>query len=160
MRRTATCLLLLLSACGTPQPPAAQPGDHAPAFDLASVPGGAAVSSKSLVGEPTLLSFWSLSCAVCKADVEELNALQRGGRVRVVGIAIDGDPEQVAKTMTQWRIEYPILDGDAQVFAAFDGYATPLTVLVDADWKIRKRTLGRIARHELEETVASIEGGP
>lgn len=159
MGRAAVCLVLLLVACGSPQPPAAQLGEIAPVFDLASVPGGESVSSQTLTGEPTLLSFWSVACAVCKADVAELNALQRGGTIRVVGIAIDGNEGQVAQTISDWQIGYPILAGDAEIFAAYDGYATPLTVLVDADWKVRKRTLGRIARHELEEAVASIEDG-
>ncbi len=69
-------------------------GDKAPSFTLQAVDGGQAVTDPWTEG-PVVLSFFKVSCPVCKMVAPMLTKLAEGG-VRVIGVGQD-PPDVIAR---------------------------------------------------------------
>jgi peroxiredoxin len=135
-------------------------GDPAPPFELIDVCTQQEVNRDSLIGKPAVaLNFWSISCAACMKEIEDLQRLHREGQAVVVGIAVDGTPEQLKKIVEAQGIDYPVLAGNEGLFAQYDGYSTPYTLVLDSKLAVRRKFFGRMDIDELNETLTSIENG-
>ena len=69
-------------------------------------------------------------------EIEDLQAIHSDGKAKVVGIVLDGSPEQVKKIVSAKEIKYPVLAGNEEVFTRYDGYSIPYTLVID-----RQRTM-------------------
>ena len=104
-----------------------------------------------------LLNFWSTNCANCILEIDELKTIHLEGRVRVIGIAIDGDEERVESLVRSKQISYPVLNGNEEVFLRFDGFSTPYSLVLDSELRVRKKISGRMDKTEFEAFVRTIE---
>ncbi|GAB3967543.1 TlpA disulfide reductase family protein [Plantactinospora veratri] len=117
-------------------------GRSLPALDLPCFVGGGEVAVGELRG-PAVLNLWASWCAPCR---KELPAFQRlaeraGDRLRVVGVN-SGDSRPAAQSIGEdFGLEFPNLyDRDKKLLTGLGGRAVlPVTLLVDADGRIRHR---------------------
>ncbi len=161
MKRILTVVLLgclWLGGCSSPPALPPQIGNPAPAFQLARADGAGTLASEALSGDVVVLNFWSTSCLVCLAEIEDLKKVHAQGHAKVVGIALDDDREKVQKLVQSKGISYPVLMGDEATFERFDGYNIPYTLVLDRAGVIRKKVSGRFGEGEMEALLQSLAG--
>lgn len=118
-------------------------------------------------GKVMLIDFWATWCAPCREGIPIFNDLQkRYGREGLVVIAISLDrtkPEQVAKFLEEYKVEYINLMGDDAVVEAFSSIpgmgplqGIPTTFLIDREGKICRRYVGLTAKKIFEEAVRGL----
>jgi thiol-disulfide isomerase/thioredoxin len=128
---------------GTPAA-AASTGAGAVATDLPDLrlpcfTGGAQVAVADLRG-PAVINLWASWCPPCR---EELPALQRlaqraAGQVHVIGVNSKDRPAAAASIGADFGLTFPnLVDPDQQVQRAVAPNVLPVTLLVDADGRIR-----------------------
>jgi thiol-disulfide isomerase/thioredoxin len=121
-----------------------------------------AVHSKELIGEPLLINFWSVSCAVCLRDMPKLTRLaetlaDRG--LRVIGVAMPHDPPPVLiDAVKKLKPGFPVaLDVHGEINRAFGGIdATPTTFLIGRDGTIVYREQGPIDETRIRATFLTL----
>jgi len=109
-------------------------GDVAPSFSLPTADGGT-VSDPWTEG-PTVLTFFKVSCPVCKMVAPMLTAMAEGG-VRVFAVGED-PPDALAEFAEQEGLRAPTLTESApyDISAAYGLEAVPAIFLVDQDGAI------------------------
>ncbi|MDA1013425.1 MAG: TlpA disulfide reductase family protein [Planctomycetota bacterium] len=148
---------VFLFGCGSDaQVPPPEVGDVAPAFTLKQVATQEDFDSESLKGSIVVLNFWGVTCPVCMKEIGELKEIQSAGKVKVVGIAIDGDADKITKIMEAKGINYPILAGGEEIFTRFDGYSIPYTLVLDKSMVVRKKVSGRLEKADFEKLIDEI----
>ncbi len=98
----------------------------------------------SLRGRVVVLDFWAPWCGVCHMISPELNRWQQrfGEKLAVIGIA-GGELSEVAPQAPRFNMQYPLFaDPDEHVVKAYEAFAVPLVVIVDASGVVRAVTLG------------------
>jgi cytochrome c biogenesis protein CcmG, thiol:disulfide interchange protein DsbE len=123
---------------------------RAPEFSLQGLD-GEAVSLQSLRGKVVLVNFWATWCPPCKAEMPDLDALQREyGEDKdfvVLGVNVEEDAEAVKSFAEQHRLSFPIvLDRDGSVTTKqFGVRPLPTTFIIDREGFIRDAWNGQIA---------------
>lgn len=109
------------------------------------------VTREELLGHPTLVHFWSVSCHICKETmpgVVEWKEKYAPNGLRMVGIHVprqeeDTDVEQVAALVAQYQMKHPIaVDNELTLSAAFGNQFVPAFYVFDPDGKLRFRAGG------------------
>jgi thiol-disulfide isomerase/thioredoxin len=106
---------------------------------------------ETLRGKVVLVNFWTYSCINCLRALPHVrewaqNYGERG--LMVVGVhtpefAFEKDVKNVSKALTALGVSYPIaVDSDFGIWRAFDNQAWPALYLIDAEGRIRYRSLG------------------
>ena len=116
-------------------------GDKAPSFTLPSVDGGPPLTDPWTEG-PTVLSFFKVSCPVCKMVAPMLTKLAEGG-VRVVAIGED-PPQAITRFIEKENQRVPSASEPApyEVSDAFGLEAVPSIFLIAADGEIQRAVPG------------------
>jgi peroxiredoxin len=122
----------------------------APEFTLATSD-GKAISLSALRGQVILVNFWATWCPPCKAEMPELNTLQRDYGAKkgfvVVGIASEESPAAVAAFAGQRGITFPLLlDTRGQVIRDYNIRTLPSSVIVDREGRIRDKWTGPLLK--------------
>ena len=110
-----------------------------PSFGLACFNGGEEVVLADLRG-PAVVNLWASWCPPCR---KELPAFQRlaeraDGRLHVVGVVAADDREMARALGERLGLTFPnLFDGDDRVRAALGRNFLPMTLLVDADGRVR-----------------------
>ncbi|MBS0285114.1 MAG: TlpA family protein disulfide reductase [Proteobacteria bacterium] len=100
-----------------------------------TTPGGERVTLEDFRGSPVLLNLWATWCAPCVKELPSLDALtaQLGGRVKVLAVSQDMQPEKVAPFVAERKLHslQPYTDPEMQLSL---GYRVnlPTTILFDA----------------------------
>jgi thiol-disulfide isomerase/thioredoxin len=103
--------------------------------------GGGDVRLRSVAGTPMVLNVWASWCPPCK---EELPAFSRlsvdaGARLRVLGVASQDPQPAAASYAADARLPFPsVLDSDGRLARELRRRTLPVTVLVDADGRVRE----------------------
>ena len=107
-------------------------GDKAPSFSLASIDGSETVSDPWTEGA-TVLSFFKVSCPVCKMVAPMLTAMSEAG-VRVVAVGED-PPDALVRFAEQEGQRVPTVSEPApyDVSEAYGLEAVPTIFLIGAD---------------------------
>jgi cytochrome oxidase Cu insertion factor (SCO1/SenC/PrrC family) len=135
--------------CPSPYPPVT----HMPPFDLKDL-AGKRVTSASLKGKPTLISFFFATCVPCILEVEPLNRYA-AARPNMNFLAVTfNEPAEAQAFVNRYGVRWRVVP-DAQNFIErmrVQNY--PLMALFDADGKLLGTKKGG-ARDELE--AANVE---
>jgi len=136
-------------------------------------------------GRTVLLNFWATWCTACQAELPDLVALQeqRHGQVAILGIALDGVPDEhghtggqegnenssqqtptantlrakLERTVKRRGINYPILwDPAGKVGGQFNGGELPTTVLLDSEGRVRRRFVGERSLKVFEAMIDEV----
>jgi peroxiredoxin len=136
--------------------PASDTVAHAPAPDFELMASdGQVVRLSELRGKVVLLNFWATWCPPCKAEMPDLNALQRKyGADRdfvVLGINDMENATDVVAFAEREGIAFPLLlDPDGRVIKdLFDVRYLPTSMIIDREGNIRDTWRGQIAREAM-----------
>lgn len=127
---------------------------RAPDFTLKTTDGGA-ISLSSLRGKVVLLNFWATWCPPCRAEMPDLEALQRhygaDHEFVVLGVNNMEGADEVAAFAQRQGITFPLLlDADGRVGAKLFGVRyLPTSLIIDRDGYIRDVWQGQIAREAM-----------
>jgi peroxiredoxin len=133
----------------------------APAIDF-TLTDGRHVSLAQLRGRPVLITFWSVSCDICREEMPALIDLyQRLGPkgLEIIGVAMPYDrPDLIVDLMKQQNITYPIaLDLLGQAVMAFNHVIyTPDTFLIDSQGFIVMHKTGRLDMLPLQLQIQAL----
>ncbi|MHB8622112.1 MAG: TlpA family protein disulfide reductase [Sulfuricaulis sp.] len=122
---------------------------------------GKKISLETLRGRPVLVSFWSITCAPCIAELPDLAQLyQEWHRLgfELVAVAMpDDDPPSLVQAFVQDRhIPYPVaLDLDSRVASAFGGVSyIPAAYLIAPDGNIVLSYTGRLDIGKVQRIIS------
>lgn len=112
-------------------------GANAPAYALASLDGGPALTPASFAGRPYLVNFFASWCAPCRQEAPTLTALAKAG-VPILGIAYKDAPDKTRQMLDQLGDPYAhvALDPGGRTGIAFGVTGVPETYVVGADGRI------------------------
>ena len=120
-------------------------GQPAPVLEGLEPLAEAAVPSwAALRGHVVVLDFWAPWCGVCHLVGAELNRWQErfGGKLTILGIAA-GPLSEVAPHAPRFHMQYPLFaDPEERVVNAYEAFAVPLVLVIDATGVVRAVTLG------------------
>ena len=139
-----------------------RPGHPAPALVMPLL-GGARLSLAQQRGHAVLIDFWAPDCALCVAELPELQRLAQaaGPRLTLIGVAMAyADPDVTRATAARAGLTYPLAwDRDGRIAAAFGGVrVTPTQILIGADGRIQARVEGGLAAPLLRQMLAAGSG--
>jgi cytochrome c biogenesis protein CcmG/thiol:disulfide interchange protein DsbE len=117
-------------------------GNAAPAFEVASLDSRSiAVPSRSPRTRATVIDFWASWCAPCleaMPGVERLYRDRKDDGLVVVGVSVDGVPEDAAASSKQAGVTFPIVhDAGMRVAGAYRVASVPITFLLDQSGAVR-----------------------
>ena len=154
----ALCLVYQRSLPAQEAPANDQPA--APAWKLADLD-GKPVSLADFKGKVVILDFWGTWCAPCRDEIPGFVELQKKfadkGLV-VVGISLDQEGAAfVQKFVKQHGVTYPVVVGNQEVAAAYDGIdALPTTFIIDRAGKVVKGHRGFTEQAKFEADITPL----
>jgi thiol-disulfide isomerase/thioredoxin len=153
---------LAAAASAGAAPARAQPPTHAPADDRPfewpeiTLLDGTVWTPESWHGLAGVAVVWATWCAYChrhNPHVEKLHRAVRGRPVRVLGVALDRDPEAVRRHVRERGYTFPMTVGPESLLARLvPRRVTPTTVSFDR----RGRLLQRIPGEMFEDDVLAL----
>jgi len=113
-------------------------------------------SIRSWPGKSLIVNFWATWCGPCRKEIPllmDLSKTEAKNGFQVVGIAIDFR-DDVLKYAREIGIEYPLLMGEQEGFAAANAFGVesmglPFTVFTDAKGRIVTMFVGELTRPKL-----------
>ena len=135
----ADCAPLTVVPAAAAPTPAGKAGDQLPDLTLNCFTGGTPVSLRDVKG-PAVINVWASWCPPCR---KELPAFQRlseraDGRFQVIGVNSRDSRGGAQSIGEDYGVDFPMLLDQGDAFQrALGRNAFPLTVLVDADGRIR-----------------------
>jgi len=135
----ADCAPLTVVPAAAAPTPAGKAGDQLPDLTLNCFTGGAPVNLRDVKG-PAVINVWASWCPPCR---KELPAFQRlseraDGRFQVIGVNSRDSRGGAQSIGEDYGVGFPMLLDQGDAFQrALERNAFPLTVLVDADGRIR-----------------------
>lgn len=138
-------------------------GQLAPDFSLPLLgsEGAEFYSWSDLLGQPTVLSFWTTWCPYCRRQTPNLVAGYQewaAQGVQFVGIDVKEERAVVAAYAAQNHISYPIvLDHDGAVAERYGVRGFPITYFLDAEGRVLARQIGVITKEKIDQWIKSHE---
>lgn len=143
-----TLLLLLALTCLSPLA-AATPGEVPEGELLREAPmqglTGRGQMLSDFRGKPLLINVWASYCPPCLAEMGSLERLAKhyGKQLNVIGISIDDYPDRARGFLAKAKTTFPhFIDQKLTLENMLGGDKIPLTVLVDAQGRIKKKVFG------------------
>lgn len=122
------------------------------------------VGAGDLIGAPTVVYFWAVSCYICKDNMPKLQEWREkyGDDLQMVGIHMprqedDTQIELVQKAIADYSIPDPIgVDNTHGVGEAFENAFWPAYFLFDAEGKLRSRTAGDVGLNLMDRAIEKV----
>jgi cytochrome c biogenesis protein CcmG, thiol:disulfide interchange protein DsbE len=120
---------------------------HLPAPDF-SLPelGGQTLTLSTYRGKVVLLDFWATWCDPCREEIPRLVELQNNYRdqgLQIIGISMDDGPEPVRPFYQQFKMNYPIVMGNAKIGELYGGIlGLPIAFVIGRDGRVYAKHLG------------------
>ncbi|WP_084124744.1 TlpA disulfide reductase family protein [Demequina sp. NBRC 110054] len=127
---------------------------------------GSEIDTADWTGEVVVINAWYASCPPCRAEAEDLAALDREDGVRFVGVNSRDSADTAQAFERTFGVDYPSIDdSDGAAMAQLQGVvsinAVPTTLVIDPDGNLYARAVGRIEESTLRSLVedAAAESG-
>lgn len=122
---------------------------------------GANVDSKRFKGRWMLLNVWGTWCFECRAEHEQLLAIQREGKVSVVGLNYKDEDEAARKWLQELGNPFEAVAVDKEGRAAIDYgvYGAPETFLVNPQGVIVYKVVSVITSELWQKTLLPMVEG-
>ena len=153
MRAITLAALACVLGCGShAAAPAASPkpeeasapvaiGDLAPAFALDSVNGAGRASLEAFRGDVVVVAFWATWSEPDKRLLIRLEDIRRGharARLRIVGVSIDDEKEQLPEFASTYHLGFPIVwEADRATTSRWKPQTDPATFILDRTGVVR-----------------------
>ena len=146
-------------ATGAAGSAAAQQHREAPDFTLPLLDGGQ-LRLSSYRGKVVLLDFWATWCVPCREEIPHFVDLQRkyGDRgLEIIGVSMDDSPDPVRTFYRQFKMNYPVVMGTADVGVAYGGVlGLPIAFLIDRQGRIYAKHIGATDLAVFEKEIARL----
>jgi len=124
------------------------------------------VSKSDLLGKPTLIHFWSISCYLCKEAMPEVNKLrdEYDDELNVVAVHMprsedDLDMNVIRQIALSHDIIQPIfVDNEHKLTDAFENKYVPAYYVFDAEGKLRHFQAGGSGMDMLRKRINRVLG--
>jgi thiol-disulfide isomerase/thioredoxin len=155
----AVALFFIVRRHGVPAAASAQQGAAAPDFSLTDL-NGRPLALSSYRGKVVLLDFWATWCVPCREEIPHLIDLQNkyGSQgLQIVGVSMDDSPEPVRDFYQHFKMNYPVVMGDARTGELYGGVlGLPIAFVVGPDGKITSKHIGATDISVLEKEVLKL----
>jgi len=117
----------------------------APDFSLPDLKGGR-LELSAYLGKVVLLDFWATWCDPCRDEIPRFAELQEKYReqgLQIIGISMDDEPEPVRDFYQKFKMNYPVVMGNAKIGEAYGGVlGLPIAFLIGRNGRIYSRHIG------------------
>ncbi|MBX3246962.1 MAG: TlpA family protein disulfide reductase [Myxococcales bacterium] len=120
---------------------------------------GDRVDLRALRGSVVVLDFWASWCPPCRESVPVLNRVSASSPgVRFYGVSTEAiTPSQVAEHHRAFGADFPSLhDPSGELQRLFDVQALPTLVVIDAEGRVRHRSVGVPRQDGLAEVLRAL----
>jgi len=139
------------------------PSEPAPQVELSSLE-GQRLKLSDFHGRVVLLNFWATWCGPCRAEIPELNKLQRdfeASGLAVIGVSWDDSAADVREFQKEIRQDYTVLLGGEDAQDKFEAIRSlPSTYVIDREGRIRQRIIGARDRAQFEAVLKPLLNEP
>lgn len=146
--------------------PAAAPANAGPPTTLPDVKlknrEGELQSIRSWPDKSMIVNFWATWCGPCRKEIPFLKEIgQKEKDFQIVGIAIDYR-DDVLKYADEIKIDYPLLIGEQEGFAAADAFGVsspglPFTAFTDNQGRIVTMLMGELTEPKAEIILGAVK---
>ena len=134
-------------------------GALAPDFSLPQL-NGELLRLSSYRGKVVLLDFWATWCDPCRDQIPRFVSLQNkyGPKgFEIVGISMDDTPDPVRDFYQRFRMNYPVVMGNAQIGDLYGGVlGLPIAFLIARDGRIYAKHIGATDASVLEREIVGL----
>lgn len=121
---------------------------------------GTPLQLSSYRGKVVLLDFWATWCDPCREETPHFVELQRayGDRgLQVIGVSMDDTSTPVREFYQQFRMNYPVVMGDAKTGEAYGGVlGLPIAFLLDREGRIVAKHMGATKAETFDHEIAAL----
>jgi len=135
------------------------PGALAPDFALPQL-NGELLRLSTYRGKVVLLDFWATWCDPCRDEIPRFVNLQNkyGPKgFEIIGISMDDTPDPVRDFNQRFRMNYPVVMGNAQIGDLYGGVlGLPIAFLIARDGRIYAKHIGATDASAFEREIVSL----
>ena len=137
------------------------PGEHAvaPEFSLTDL-NGSKLQLSSYQGKVVLLDFWATWCDPCRDEIPQFVELQKelGPRgLQIIGISMDDEAQPAREFYTQYKMNYPVAMGDANIGNLYGGIlGVPVAFMIGRDGRIYAKHVGATSAQTFADEAAAL----
>ena len=107
-----------------------------------------------------LLNFWATWCTPCRGEIPQFvefqNTLGPQG-LQLIGISMDDDAKPVHEFYQQFKMNYPVAIGSADLAESYGGVlGLPVTFLIGRDGRIAAKYIGATDLTALQQKIQSL----
>jgi cytochrome c biogenesis protein CcmG/thiol:disulfide interchange protein DsbE len=131
----------------------------APGFSLTDLD-GKPLDLANYRGKVVLLNFWATWCAPCRGEIPQFVDFQNtyGPQgLQLIGISMDDDAKPVHEFYQQFKMNYPVAVGNANLAESYGGIlGLPVTFLIGRDGRIAAKYVGATDMTALQQKIQSL----
>ena len=121
---------------------------------------GKKLELSSYRGKVVILDFWATWCEPCRTEIPRFVDLQNKYReqgLQIIGISLDDDPKPVRGFYQQFKMNYPVAIGDANLAERYGGIlGLPVNFVLDREGRIHAKHVGEVDIFLIEEEINSL----
>ena len=116
--------------------------EEAPGFVLQDLEGNS-VALDDFQGRPVVLNFWATWCGPCQIEIPSFSQFADDNPdVVVLGVAMDGSPEELTRAAQEMGIRYPVVLANPEIKEAYGVTTLPTTVIIDPAGEVHSAHTG------------------
>jgi cytochrome c biogenesis protein CcmG, thiol:disulfide interchange protein DsbE len=137
----------------------ATPGAIAPDFSLPQL-NGQILQLSSYRGKVVLLDFWATWCDPCRDEIPRFENLQsKYGQegLQIIGVSMDDSPDPVRDFYREFKMNYPVVLGNANIGELYGGVlGLPIAFVIARDGHIHSKHIGAINISVFEKEIVTL----